>query len=866
MARGPFGTPDFGNNTSGAPIGGDIGAPAAGAAGALASTVHGFARELRGMADKQLTREGQEDAMKVVQASRDFGQTPQLREEKGVDDAAFNTIVRQNLRTDYSREFRTLVSQAEADHPTDPLAFSEAVQAATAPFRQKFQNDPELALAFDNDAVVVTHASLSRVQAGQQAQRRDISRAAYINVQSESETQLGQVLAGAGFDDRGAQLVSVALNEHLKKLAAFGPREAFEIGGVQFEADPTRAGTISATDLAQAFDQTQVRARTSWLVEAVNRSPDAASAQALIGQVREQWEGGNPAFAGLGASEMGQITARMDAVANRMAGTEDAQRRAAAAELSDLMTAAEYGGGYDADRMRSLAAASGDAGLQAKVEFGLNHGFDVTPASLRSDSNATGAAGFSGWVGHLLDDLEGPGLVADDNGAGSAQWGITRRSHPEAWADGRVDRQEAERIYRGYWNDIGGDNLPPALAAAAASFAVVAGAGKAREALAQAGGDLNRFYAAELAHYEKLARDNPAQYADDLAGWRNRIEKSRRFAMGIVAEERAAQGFASDPIGFARGKGRREALADVPEFDINRLFGEDPAGAGAFLRDRLALGQQLNQRSGVPLAVFDSAELQTLKDRIDADPAAIVQLVTVAATAPGVGPQGTRTILRQLGVSGTATSDLHLGWLATTAETRNIATKIIQGRSMRAGGARDVQWPSDQISIAAATQQSATAFALQPELNATVQALAADMAVADQARGQLKPAASYVNSALGATNSGGHRYGGLVGLNGASTIVPTWLRADMMDEALETTARLWEAGNSGPRYSNGQPIPARVLSRYTLRLAPNGRYRMVTPQGQEVAGPNGRAFEFNIDAMRDEMGRRYPGSVLNTRP
>lgn len=863
MARSPFGLHSFGSNTSGGSIGGNVGAPAAGATAALADATQGIAREMRKMADKAQTQEGKTDALRVIEASREFGQTPQLRQGSGVDDEAYNTVIRQSLLTDMGAEYRAIVQKAEQENPNDPAAFETAVAAAIAPFRQRLQQDPDLAIAFDRDTSVVNMAALSRVRAGQEVQRRDISVAAYSNVAAQGETQLGQVISGAAFDEAGASLVSASLQGYLGQLVKFGPREAFEIGGVQFEADPTRAGTVTATALAQTFDQVQVRTRVSWLTEAANRAPDAAAAAAFVQQVQEQWAAGNPAFVGLSGTDMSQIVNRLEAVVQRRANTEDAARKAAAAELGDLMEAAEYGGSYDAERMRRLAQVSGDPGLAQRVEFGLTHGFGITPASLRSD--ATGGAGFDGWVNFLLDDLEGPGLVADDNGAGSAQWGITRRSHPEAWADGKVDRNEAARIYRDYWNQIGGDSLPAGLAAAAASFAVVAGNGAARQALNASGGDLERFYAAELAHYEKLARDNPSKYGDDLQGWRNRVEKSRRYALSAAARERASAGFASDPIDFARGSNRREAMADVPEYDINNLFGTDPAGAGAFLRDRLALGQQLNTSAGVPVAIFDKAELATIKERIETDPASIVALTTIGATTAGFGPQGVRVMLRQLGVGGTATADLQLGWLATTETTRAVAAKVVQGRHLRANGARDAAWPEGEPNIAVVTQEAASAFVLQPELTAAVQSLAADMAVADAARGQLKSAAAYVNSALGATNSGNARYGGLSNVNGAVTVAPSWLRHDMMDEALEEAGKLWEQHGSGPLYSNGQRIPARALSRYRMRLAPSGNYRLVTPEGQELAAPSGRAFEFNIDAIKDRMARTYPGSVLGGR-
>lgn len=863
MARGPFPTGDFGRRNSEGVIGGDIGAPAAGAAAGVAAAARGFGRELRDMSERVLKREGETDAARAVTAAAEFGQAPALRQGFGVDDQAYNGVMREHLVTQRLTVFDEELTKAEIANPDDVDRFTEAAGVLRQAFRDNRTGDPLLDSTLEREATVRSAASLRRVRVGQERVRVDRVRSAYRDVGIQGETLLGQSIATAGFDDQGIELVGQGLTQHLERLARFGPREAFSIGGVEFAADPSRHGVVGAEELAQQFHQTQLRTRAAWLDNAVELSPDAATARALVGQVQEQYAAGNPAFLGLDAQDMNQIVGRLDSTVSRKATGEGAMKTAAAAQLRDLMTAAEYGGEYDVDQMRALALASGDPGLAAQVDFGVKHGFGVTPASVRG--NAPVGGGYDGWVNFLLDDLEGSGFVANDNGAGRAQWGITERSHPEVWADGKVDRAEAAAIYRQYWRDVGGDNLPPALASAAASAAVVAGPGNAKAWLAQANGDVERFHDLQMGHFERLARENPAKYGGSLNGWRRRDGLSRARSRAMTASERAAEGYASDPIGFARGNGKRDAMAPVPEFDINRLF-SGGADAGLFLRDRLALGRELNTRSGVPMAVFDKAELATIKDRVESDPAAVVGLVTTAALTPGVGSDGVRVILGQLGMAGTASADLHLGWLATENSTRGIAAKVVQGRALRASGAKDVDFGASDDSIADVTRRYAPALEMQPELFAVVQATARDMAIADEARGQRQSAEAYVNSALGATRSQGKTYGGLAKVNGADTLAPTWLRNDYLDDALEIAARDWEAQGVGPTYSNGQPIPARVLRGYRLKAAPNGNYRLVNTAGQELPARSGHPFEFDIEArgFRDRLRRQLPGAVLGS--
>lgn len=869
MARNPFPTGDFGRRVSDAPIGMDIGAPAAGAAAGVAEAAKGVARQLGAMADRSLKREGERDAGRAITAAGQFGQEVQLRQGFGVDDQAFNAIAREHLSTRRISAYAEEIDKAELASPDSEAGFTEARGAVRQAFRDKATGDPLIDAEFERQATLVDQAALRRVRVGQEKARISMARGAMTEAASVGETLIGQAIASAGFDDAGATLIAANLTEYTAKMARFGPREAFSIGGVEFAADPNRWAAMSVEELARHLDQVQARTRSTWLTTAVDQAPDAATAQAMAGQIEEQWAAGNPAFVGLSAADFAQVRARNDASVNRKVNGEGAAQRAAGQQLLDWMTAAEYGGDYDIAQMRVLAQASGDPGLVARVEFGERHGFGVTPASLRSGGGAVGG-GFDGWVDFLLDELEGPGLVADDNGAGRAQWGITERSHPEEFVNGPPDRRRGVAVARQYWDAIGGDRLPPALANVAASAAYNAGPARAREWIAASGGDVERFLDLEMAFKEKLARDNPAKYAGSMNGWRRRDGQLRSRARQITASERAQEGYASDPIGFARGNNKRDAMIPMPEFDINRVVEGGPE-AGAFLRDRLAVGRQLNARSGVPVAVFDKAELATLKDRIEADPAIVVGLVTRAARTRGVGPEGAGVILRQLGMAGAAEADLHLGWLATDERTGNIAAKALQGRALRASGAREVtDFPKrdgKDEGIADVAARLAPVFAMRPDLFVSAQAAARDMAIADQARGQLQTAEAYMNSALGATWANGKRYGGVAHVNGAGTLAPTWLRADYLDDALEIAATLWEAQDAGPVYSNGQPIPARVLKNYRLKAALNGRYRLVNTAGEELPARSGRAFEFNIEAesFRDVLRRRLPGAVLGSR-
>jgi hypothetical protein len=185
---------------------------------------------------------------------------------------------------------------------------------------------------------------------------------------------------------------------------------------------------------------------------------------------------------------------------------------------------------------------------------------------------------FNGLVDWIIDETEGTALVQNDNGAGRARFGITERSHPEAWRDGDVTRQEAEAIYkRDYWDAIGADALSPGLRIVAFDAAINHGAGKARQWITESRGDPTRFLELRREHYRSLARQNPALYGDDLRGWENRLDAvaGRVGAMGASMQSQAweqysanRQAAAADPAAYVQTdfavRSAREAWRAAP--------------------------------------------------------------------------------------------------------------------------------------------------------------------------------------------------------------------------------------------------------------------------------------------------------------
>jgi hypothetical protein len=863
MARSPFPRGDFGRSVSPNTPGGAVGAPGAGFAAELGAAARGFGRRLREMSDAAYTREGEADAARAIQASNESGIEPRIRPGRGVDDQAYNTAIRGQLLARRQSAYIEELDKVEIDNGDSEARWAEASAAVRAAFRPT--GDATLDLSFERFRTVQDAQALGRVRERQETARRDVVRGAFIETAQTAQAALGQAVASAGVSDDGAALVGLSLSQFAGQLARFGPREAFTLGGVEFAADPSRADIIPAETLARMFGAAESETRFNWIVAAAERAPDAASKAALAGQVQAGWAAGDPMFAGLDGTTMARLTARLEGEAERAATDERAQMTAAGEQAREALRALEYGGAVDPGQIRELAEASGDIGLIAEVDYRLTYGFQVSPREGGGGAGAAGA-GFDGWVNVLLDQLEGPGLVGNDNGRGRAQFGITEASHPEAWRDGRIDRTEAAAIYRReYWDAIGGDRLPPELAFAAASAAVVGGVGTARELLQQSGGDVDRFLSLEVARFRRLAAQDPAKYGDDLPGWLNRIGRVRGAVNTMRAQRRAAEGYSTDPIGYARGSGNRAPLATIAEFDPNGVFegGEGVTAWARAMQSRRAAGRELSRRDGVPERILSDEEARFYTDRLERDPGAVVTLAAAAATA--LGGDGARQLLGELGRAGLAGADLRLAQMATVPAQANIVRKIVDGRALRANGASNPDF-GDETDIAERSRAYAPALAGQPGVLANVVSLAQDMAIADFAAGRLQSADAYLQSALGATTRNGARYGGLSNVNGGVTLAPSWLRADALDEALELAARGWAANEQGPVYANGQPIPPMMVARFRLRAMPNGNYRLVNPNtGADVPARSGAAFEFDIesDRFRDLIGRRIPGAILS---
>lgn len=545
-----------------------------------------------------------------------------------------------------------------------------------------------------------------------------------------------------------------------------------------------------------------------------------------------------------------------------------ARQSQAKTQADNLLDAMRYGADVDHEQLRALAEASGDPSLVARVRWAIEVG--VTPpegfggggsggAGGSFDGDASTVGGFNAWSEFFFEAEGGDVLIPNDNGRGPSRWGINATANPDLDVPnliGAAGKATATRRLRErYWNAIGGDELPPALAFVAADAAAVAGPNAAREWIQRANGDVGVFLQQQEAHYRSLARSNPARYGDDLRGWLNRMERARGYAARIQSFTNATDGFAPDPISFATGGANRPALARVPALSIDGFMSPNPGERGGWfnaVRARYAVGETLAAQYQVPRRVFTNAEVTSYAARFRDDPTAIIPFATRLTEA--LGGRKAREALVELGQGGSASTVIHIADLASTGGDRRFAEQAALGLVRRGAGETLAKETSDEI--AEELREFRVSFRESPEFMRAVSNAALAAALADDAAGDRRAPAYYVQAALGRTTWQGRSYGGGGEVNGARVLLPRWLNPDSADEALEALAESWERQGLGPRYSNDQPMRARDVARLRPRIMPNGRYQLVDRDGRAAYAASGTAFEINMEAMRPFLRTR----------
>jgi len=826
----------------------------------LEAVADGFAQRMNKMAAEASAREGADEAARDAAAG-----TIRPRRDGTASGAAYDAIARDVLAAKSRAEIGAQLMEARRTAGSDVIDFELKAEAIREGFKPTGM--PEV------DADVQAFFELQRVtqrsQVSELAEKRRLenARAGFLTLMQTEGQVLAQLTATTPFDPDGGAKISGELNRFANVIAKHGPKEGFQIGDLVFGPDETRTGALTPEDLTKIFIGQTTEARTSWILNGASKLEGSEARGRFLADFRARREAGDPMLAGLDPSTLDQLDDRLETLVNRAEVDERGAKAERAQTARDMIEAARWGADIDPEALRAAAAASGDPGLIAQADYAIEVGFtppDVRGGSIRGfdgDAYAGGDVFGAAW-GFAFEWEGGDQTIPNDNGRGPSRMGVNATANPDVDLKSLTPARARQIARTRYWNAIDGDRLPPDLAFVAFDAAWVAGPERAREWIQASGGDPAKFLALQEAHYRRLAAENPAKYGDDLKGWLNRLNAARRAAQRIRSFESAREGFATDPISYARGGANRPALASVPALEVQGAFTDDVEGSrawGAALRQRYALGQSLSERYGVPERMLTAGEVQFYRDQLAEDPTRAVALGRRVLYA--LGPEGAGQFFREIGQGpGQGATALHLGYLSASGSDQ-FAGLAAEGLRLRAGGAE--LGPVDGETMAEAARVMGEAFRFMPDVSATAQDAGLAARLADETRGTGgRSSRYYLQGALGASSVNGEVFGGVAQVNGRYTFLPPWLNQEDAEDALRAIGASWERTGRGPVYSNGQPMNARSIAELRLVARPNGRYWLLNPRtGQPVLGREGRPFELDLDQQRDFLSRAVPGSV-----
>lgn len=167
--------------------------------------------------------------------------------------SAFNRAAADTGQRRLEIDLRARLQALADEHAAAPDAFN----AAAASYRDGVARGlPEQIRAgflqrFDAAAIPVA----ASVRDGARRRVADDAMATFVEALPHRIAAIERAAARAPMDPAAAEALRVEEANHLAQLVALGPREAFRIGARLYPADPSRAGALSAVDVAQRVQQ-----------------------------------------------------------------------------------------------------------------------------------------------------------------------------------------------------------------------------------------------------------------------------------------------------------------------------------------------------------------------------------------------------------------------------------------------------------------------------------------------------------------------------------------------------------------------------------------------------------------------------------
>ena len=243
---------------------GAVPAATAGLAGGLAARIDA----LRGGLDRLADMEAAERAFAAGTQAGEAVPGTQMQGGGTLYRTGFNRAAADAAQRRLELSARTELDRLAREHEADPAAFNAGAQAWRDQVAATLPEAVRAPFLLRFDAAALPYAAT--VQDRLQRRVADDAAATWTALLPQRLAAIERAAAQALEDPRAAQALRIEEDQAVAELIALGPRTAFRIGGRTYPADPSRAGALSATQVAQQVQAIE-QARTEALIVAAWR-------------------------------------------------------------------------------------------------------------------------------------------------------------------------------------------------------------------------------------------------------------------------------------------------------------------------------------------------------------------------------------------------------------------------------------------------------------------------------------------------------------------------------------------------------------------------------------------------------------------
>lgn len=732
----------------------DIAPAVSGPGGAVARSVgealSGVAASVGSLADRAAQQEGQLEGARAgmdpeFRPRRDNTISGRAYDEAGLRSASLrtNTAVRKELATAFdaakgdARMFQDAASEIRAKY----------VERLPPEIRPSMEAEFEAArFGYDREFVRLADAAeaaeLSAEAMGLLDQRvREIGRAAFMG----------------GLDAAADTALEMQINSLTADTLAYGPKTAFTFRGVEYAADPARAGVLTLPQIEETLQRTGTEIGINRVKGAFGRTKGLAAKQKFLAGFLEDYGQGEGVAGAMSLPEVEGLEREMLSEIRAL----EAEQRAAQAALRSRVTEVRA-------NLREYRGFAKDGIVPPAEEL----------KRLEAEASATGDMGLVNEVRQLAQLTSVARLAAQSN--------------PVELAN-EINARRAEGLKTGMMPEE----------------------------------------AAELSVLEST-----------LSGMRT--------------------GLAQDPRGYAERAGIVDPIPLQP-------------GEGFLLSLQARAGQAryIEQRYGVKGALFTQAEM----DQIQAtDKRGGTEIIDLAAGIVQVSGEDAGEVLAK--VSGRAPLIGHLGGLIMSGGSRDAVNSAAEGRRLMAEAGGVSTGLSTTTSGETARATLSGAFGNHPDARRAIEEAANAIYIGRKGMNAEYDPAAYkraLQEAAGAVFISGRQYGGIAktgagmwdGRQAREIAVPSWLRADLADEAFGALSieDYTYGGGGPPLHGDGTDVDLKALRAATLVSVAPGIYRLALgdPDGDDPRYLRGEGqggfYELNLDRVREQIARKVPDAV-----